>query len=202
MKNVFKGLLMLLIFILFFSCSKDSPSSTETPTTLKIIVKDDSGSPVSQAQVKLYGSQSDMNNNLNQILTTQTTDATGETSFSPVTSYQNYYWLASKDCRTNLYSTTYNQLFLQSNTTTSYSTTISGTGILKFINTSTNPYNVFINNTLEISNMNGGITKSYNFPSGSYTIRVEQQSGYLFSPTIETFNTTLTCGGTATTTFP
>jgi len=39
-------------------------------------------------------------------------------------------------------------------------------------------------------------------PTGSYSIRVLQLSGYVFTPTDQTYTGTLSCGQTMTTTFP
>jgi len=51
--------------------------------------------------------------------------------------------------------------------------------------------------------MNGGTVDYENFmPTGYYTIRVLQVSGYAVYPTDETFSGTLGCGATLTTTFP
>lgn len=196
---------MLLIIALFFGCSKDDSSTLLTlpPTTLKIIVKDDSGNLVSQAQVKLYLSVTDFINNTNQVLTTQTTNSNGEATFSPVSNILTYYWSASKDCKKNIFdSTNNNPFYLLSNSVNTYYTTISDKGVLTFKNTSINPYNVYVNNVLKISNMTGGTTNSYYYAPGNYSIRVEQQSGYIFFPTILTYTETLNCGTILTTTFP
>jgi hypothetical protein len=205
MKNCIKGVSMLLMIAIFYGCSKDDNTSlTLPPTTLKIIVNDDSGNPVYQAQVKIFGSQSDYNNNINQLFTTQLTNNQGEASFSPVNTYDTYYWSVTKDCKTSVFDTNnnHNNLLLLSNAVNTYSTTISDKGILIFTNNSSNPYNVYVNNILKISNMTGGTTNSYYYTPGNYSIRVEQQSGYLFTPTIKTYTGTLSCSGILTTTFP
>lgn len=205
MKNCIKGLLMLLMISLFFSCTEGNSSTELTlpPTTLKIIVKDDSGNPVSQAQVKIFGSELDYNN-FNQSFTTQLTNNQGEATFSSsVNRYNTYYWLVTKDCKTNIFDTNnHNNLFLSSNFVNTYSTTISDKGILKFTNNSSNPYNVFVNNVMKISNLAINTSSSYFYPPGNYSIRVEQQSGFLFKPTIISYTGTLNCGSILITTFP
>ena len=205
MKKLIKTLPFVFLLVLFFGCTKDDSSSltTSPSTSLKIIVNDDSGNPVSQALVKLYLSQTDLVNNTNQVLTTQTTNSNGEVIFSPVSDILTYYWLAKKDCKTNIFDNSIsNSILLFSNTVNTFSTTISDKGKLKFTNNSINPYNVYVNNVLKISNMPGGTTNSYFYSPGNYSIRVEQQSGYIFNPTIQTYSGTLNCGGTLTTTFP
>ena len=206
MKNCIKAVSLLLIIALFFGCSKDSPTASIpaiTPTTLKIIVKDNLGNTIPQAQVKIFGSQSDYNNNLNQLFSTQNTNNQGEVSFSPVNTYDTYYWRVIKDCKTNVFDTNndHNIISLLSNFVNSYSTTISDTGILTFTNNSSNPYKVYVNDQLTTI-IDGVSTKSYYFPPAYYSIRVEQQSGYVLYPTIITYTGTLNCGATLTTTFP
>ena len=203
MKNCIKRLSLLLIIALFFGCSKeDSTSLTLPPTTLKIVVNDDAGNPVSQAQVKIFGSQSDYNNNL-QLFTTQLTNNQGEASFSPVNTYNTYYWRVTKDCKTSVFDTNnnHNNLFLLSNAVNTYSTTISDKGILIFTNNSSNPYNVYVNDQLLIT-MDGNSTKSYYYPPANYSIKVVQQSGYVLYPTIQTYNVTSSCNSILTTSFP
>ncbi|MCX6172276.1 MAG: hypothetical protein NT048_05490 [Flavobacterium sp.] len=205
MKNCFKGVSMLFIIAMFFGCSKeDSTSLTLPPTTLKIIVNDDSGNPVSQAQVKIFGSQFDYYNNLNQLFTTKLTNNQGEASFSPVNTYDTYYWSVTKDCKTSVFDTNnnHNNLFLLSNAVNTYSISISDKGILTFNNNSSNPYKVYVNNVLKITNLAGNSTDSYFYSPGNYSIRVEQISGYLLYPTIKTYMVTLNCSGILTTTFP
>lgn len=205
MKNYIKGLSILFIVALFFGCSKDDSTSLNLPpTTLKIIVNDDSGSPVSQAQVKIFGSQLDYNNNLNQLFTTQLTNNQGEANFSPVNTYNTYYWSVTKDCKTSVFDTNnnHNSLFLLSNAVNTYSTVISDKGILTFTNNSINPYNVYVNDVLQITNLDGYSSVSYYYYPGNYSIRVEQQSGFVLYPTIKTFTRILNCGSSLTTTFP
>lgn len=204
MKTIFKSIAIVLLISLFFGCSKEDNNAVLTlpPTTLKIIVNDDSGSPVSQAQVKVFGSQSDYNNNL-QLFATQLTNNQGEASFSPVNTYNTYYWRVTKDCKTSVFDTNnnHNNLFLLSDAVNTYSTTISDKGILIFTNNSSYPYNVYVNDQILIT-MDGNSTKSYYYPPANYSIKVVQQSGYFFSPTIKTYNVTLSCNSILTTSFP
>jgi hypothetical protein len=196
------GMFFLLIIVL--GCTKeDTYTQTQIQTTLLIQVTDESGIPVQDAQVKLYGSENDMFNNTNALLTTQMTNSQGEVRFSPLSSYSTYYWFASKGCSTNVFSINKNMIYLTPNTVNAFPTTLKPTGTLTFKNTSSNPYNVYVNNSLKFQNMSGsGTIKSYLTNPGIYTIRVEQQSGYLFNPTIITYVRELTCGNELLTTFP
>jgi hypothetical protein len=81
-------------------------------------------------------------------------------------------------------------------------TVISSTGTLAFVNNSTNPYAVYINGTYEFDAAGGETSHSNYRPTGSYSIRVLQESGYLIYPTDQTYTGTLECGQTLTTTFP
>ena len=181
-------------------------SSTQTvnivsPTALQITVKDNLGNAVVGASVKLYSSVTDYNNGTNQLLTTQVSNASGVVTFSPLSAIK-YYWLASSSCQNNIFGSNTTTSALTTNITTSVTTIIAGTGTLTFSNISSNPYDVYINGALQITNMAGGTTQSYTAAVGSYSIRVLQKSGYLVFPTDKTYSVTLACGGSLTTTFP
>ena len=181
-------------------------STTQTvnivsPTALQITVKDNLGNAVVGASVKLYSSVTDYNNGTNQLLTTQISNASGVVTFSPLSAIK-YYWLASSSCQNNVFGSNTTTSPLTTNITTTVTTIIAGTGTLTFSNISSNPYDVYINGVLQITNMAGGTTQSYTAAIGSYSIRILQKSGYLISPTDKTYTGTLACGGTLTTTFP
>lgn len=181
-------------------------STTQTvniaaPTSLEITVKDNLGNAVSGASVKLYSSVTDWTNGTNQILTTLTTDAAGVVKFSPLSAIK-YYWYVSSGCKNNSYGSNTTTNALTANTNNTVTTIVDGTGTLIINNTSTNPYDVYINNVLQVSSMPGGTSKQFSAPVGAYIIRVLQKSGYLVFPTDKTYNVNLTCGGTITTTFP
>ena len=68
MKNGMVKIGMFLLLVMALGCSKeDLNTQTQTQTTLLIQVTDESGIPVQDAQVKLYGSENDMNNNTNAL---------------------------------------------------------------------------------------------------------------------------------------
>jgi PKD repeat protein len=181
-------------------------STTQTvnvaaPTALEITVKDNLGNAVSGATVKLYSSLSDWTNGTNQLLTTLTTNASGVVKFNPLTAIK-YFWLVSSGCRNNILggSTTTNAL--TANVTNTVTTIIDGTGTLVVNNTSSNPYDVYINSVLQVASMAGGTSRQFTAPVGTYVIRVVQKSGFVVFPTDKSYNANLTCGGTVTTTFP
>ena len=181
-------------------------STTQTvnlanPTALQITIKDNLGNPVTGATVKLYSSTNDWTNETNQLLTTQTSNANGVVTFSPLSSIL-YYWKVTSGCQNNFFGSNTTANALTANVTNTVTTVLGGTGTLAFSNTSTNPYDVYVNGTVQITNMAGGTTKNLIVPVGAYTIRVLQKSGYLISPTDKTYNGTLSCGLTLTTTFP
>jgi hypothetical protein len=76
------------------------------------------------------------------------------------------------------------------------------TGTLSFVNTSSNPYRVYINGKEEFSLTGEKSLLMNNMPTGSYSIRVLQVSGYLLFPTDKTYNGTLNCGTTLIVAFP
>ncbi|MEJ7828841.1 MAG: hypothetical protein WKF91_11610, partial [Segetibacter sp.] len=86
--------------------------------------------------------------------------------------------------------------------TTSLNAVLTPTGTLRMVNTSSNPYRIFVNGT-EFPQIPGGGTTNYKYePTGNYVIRVLQVSGYALLPTDKTYTGTLSCGATLTTTFP
>lgn len=172
-----------------------------TPTSLQITIKDDLGNPVSGATVKLYSTVNDWNNETNQVLTTQSSNASGIVTFSPLSPIK-YYWKVVKDCQNNYSGTVTTTNALTANMNNIVTSVLAKTGTLTFKNTSTNPYDVFVNGVLTVSNMAGGTTQSFIAPIGSYSIRVLQKSGYLISPTDKTYVGSISCGTTLTTTFP
>ncbi len=81
--------------------------------------------------------------------------------------------------------------------------TIQPTGSILIVNNSSNPYDVFINGTFEINDMPGESAQSFEKkPTGSYSIRIKQVSGYLVYPTEETYEGTLSDKGTLVISFP
>lgn len=81
--------------------------------------------------------------------------------------------------------------------------TIPTTGSILIVNNSSNPYDVFINGALEINDMPGESVQNFDKkPTGSYSIRIKQVSGYLIYPTEKTYEGTLSDKGTLVISFP
>jgi hypothetical protein len=195
MKRTILLSIILLVSTLFLGCKKES--STE----LELTVTDNNGNIVSNATVSLYPSATDLINRTNPITSSKFTDNNGKVVFSGLTSMK-YYWFAESGCLNNYNSSVTTTSSIPSNTRTSLNTIISGTGTLRFVNNSSNPYKIFINGLYQFD-VNGGQAKNVNYSLvGSYTVRVLQISGYLLYPTDQTYNGVLTCGATLTTTFP
>jgi hypothetical protein len=194
-------LLTLLIFAGvagFQSCKKDD---APPPTTLELTIKDNLGNAVSGATVKLYTSVTDFGEQKNQFGETHFTDASGKVTITGISNLQ-YYWFVEKDCKNNFTGGVTSESNLLSNKTNAFNVIINSTGILKFSNNSANPYKIFINGT-ELGQIDGNTTTSLPYvPTGSYSIRVLQVSGYAVYPTDKTYTGTLDCGSTLTTTFP
>jgi hypothetical protein len=63
------------------------------------------------------------------------------------------------------------------------------TAVLLFTNTSSNPYNVYVNG-IYFGSVSGKTSKSVTVNEGnSVTLKAEQVSGYVFYPTIKTSTT-------------
>ena len=190
--------LIVALSTIMFSCKKDNPSPE---TSLEVDLVDNLGNPISGASVKLYYTNTDWNNDTNQIGQTQTSDLTWKVVF-PNLSAIKYFWFAEKDCENNVYGAATTSNPLTGGIKNTVTSVLSGTGTLVFGNNSKNPYHVYLNGTLAFD-LNGGSTMTYRYQQlGSYTIRVLQISGYVVTPTDITYTGTLNCGGTLTTTFP
>lgn len=197
MKTNILVLMAIICLAIPSSCKKDEPA----PTTLELTLKDELGNIVSGASVELYSSQSDWNIGSNQIGTTQTSNSAGKVTFTNVSDIK-YYWYAEKDCKNNVNGAVTSANALTANMNNTFNIILTSTGTLKFVCTSSNPYRVFLNG-VATSDMNGGTTlMRYYMPTGAYSIRVLQLSGYALTPTDITYSGTLGCGSTLTTTFP
>jgi hypothetical protein len=194
MKSMKYNLLRATVIILIFtSCTKEDKV---TPTALEIRLIDELGNSVTGANVKLYKSSADMQNNTNQFSTTQISDASGKVIFSNLTAVT-YYWFAEKGCQNNVngISTT---AALELNKTKVVTSTLSGTGTLELSNQSTNSYEVYINGYYLLM-VSGGLQYRYFFvPEGSYYIEVQQENGTGYKD----YTGSITCGNTLTITFP
>jgi hypothetical protein len=200
MKATKKALIAILSISSFISaCSKSNNSPTPT-TNLQITVKDNLGNSITGATVSLFVDSSDYANGTNSVANS-ISDASGNVKFTNLSTIK-YYFLAKSNCENNFNSGNVLANPLTQNATTNATAIISSTGILKLVNNSTNPYTIFINGT-SVGTLAGGITFTYNYaPAIPYSVRVLQNSGYLLTPTDETFTGTLTCGGTLTVAFP
>ena len=65
-------------------------------------------------------------------------------------------------------------------------------GYITFTNNSSDPFDVFVNNTLYKQMPGNTYTAKLAYPAGkSYTIKAQQAAGYIFTPTIRTTTFTL-----------
>lgn len=64
-------------------------------------------------------------------------------------------------------------------------------GIISLVNNSQNPYDVYVNGALVVNDMPGNSWKDITKPTGTYSVRVVQVSGYLVYPTDLTFDGSL-----------
>jgi hypothetical protein len=183
---------LLFISTFFLSCKKENIAPPDT--SLTIILSDELGNRVSGATVDLYASLTTNDS------TVQITDSKGMATFkglSPIV----YYWAAISGCKTNIGGSVSTTNPIIKNTDNQVGTVLKGTGLIKFTNNSSNPYDVYVNGTL-VHEMDGNSVESDYHVEGTYTIRVLQVSGYLLTPTDETFTGNVVCGGTLTVAFP
>jgi PKD repeat protein len=171
------------------------------PTSLEITLKDELSNIVSGASVMIYSSQTDWSNGTNQIGTKLTSDASGKVKFSALSAIK-YYWFAEKDCKNNVNGGITTASALTGNANNTVEVILTSTGTLKFTNTSSNPYRIYINGVSTYDLPGGSVLNKYYKPIGAYILRVLQLSGYALYPTDLTYNGTLTCGSTLSTTFP
>ena len=192
----FCTIMLVALSALLFSCKKEIP-----PTELQFTVNDNFGNLVSNADIKLYLTLTDMVNKTNQVGSTQYTNSLGVAKFtnlSPV----HYYYFIEEGCLNNANGSYGTSTAISASITNTVTCVISSTGFIEFINNSTDPYSLYINGTYEFD-LAGGYYQIFNYyPVGSYTLKVVQVSGYAIYPTVITFTGTLSCGSTLTATFP
>jgi hypothetical protein len=193
--------IILASFVLFSCSKKDQPDPAPIPTTdLKITFTDASGNKVSGASVSLYSNLTDFLNE-SSAFRTGTTDVNGAIIFSSLAA-STYLWRGKSGCMSNDNSTYSTSSAISANQTTSLSSVMRSTGTLKFTNTSSNPYRVYVNGVV-VGDQPGGTVTSLKYSlTGSYTVRVLQLSGYAVTPTDKTYTGSVTCGGTLNTTYP
>lgn len=197
--------IVLFLFLTFTAC--DSGTSEITPngdikvTSLEIMLKDELGNVVSGASVKLYASQTDWAQKTNQVGTTVFSDETGKVTFTNLSAIK-YYWFAEKDAKNNYNGGVSTKTALTADVKTTVNVILTSTGTLKFVNSSSDNYKIYINGT-DAGNVAGKTTiYKYYSPIGSYSIRALQLDGYILYATDKTYTGTLTAGGTISTTFP
>ena len=180
-----------VIIFSFIGCKKDKIS-----TVLEIRLINEQGIYVEGATVKLYKSSADMENDANQLDATQTSDVNGKVTFSNLTA-ETYYWFAEKGCQNNVNGISTTQA-LNLNATRIVTSTLSGTGTLKFTNQSQDQYQVYLNG-YPLFVASGGHTYSYVYvPVDTYYIEVVQVNGIID----KIYTSVISCGSTVTITFP
>lgn len=76
------------------------------------------------------------------------------------------------------------------------------TGKIRFTNTSNNPYTVYVDGTSHGTVSGNTSADVSNVSVGTHGLEVIQQSGYLFSPTDQTYSVQVIAGETSQCTFP
>lgn len=196
-----KKTITVLTIILFAACSKKSGTVYTPDTALELsIVNKSTNQLAAGASVSLFTSALDCLNNTNAI-SVRTTNSSGVVKFSSLTPAM-YYWRATDGCADNTFDINTTNAPLSKGNVTTFTASIRSTGNMKFVNNSSNPYRVFVNDVLMISSQSGNTTAMLKMPAGAKTVRVLQLSGYVFTPTEKTYVGALTCGGTLQTVYP
>lgn len=208
-----KILILLSLVLVFASCSKDeddsnsvnsttSPLETKssTPTSVEFTIKNELGNAVPGANVSLFSSQSDWENNVNKRYTT-TADAQGKCTISNLSTLR-YYWYVESGCLNNYNNANTTTTLLKENSINQIFVIVSPTGTIKLINNSNNSYRVYLNDS-NCCDMLGKTTKYLSHKTiGAYIVKVVQLDGYLFYPTEKIYNSNLSSGDTLTVSFP
>jgi Prealbumin-like fold domain len=211
MKNLYSKPLLLLAITCFSACSKSNDNSkdantqasaSESPhaTALQLTITDTTGNKIAGVTVELYANATDWGNKTNA-LKTGVTDENGIVKFDSLAPL-NYYWFASLDCRNNQTGTYSTAQPLIENLTTAVTTKLYEKGSIVFVNGSADPYSIYVNGIL-VGTQDGNTTDTIaSIPTGNYTVRVLQKTGYSGAPIDETFTSSITCGSTYTVLFP
>ncbi len=187
--------------VLIISCSKSGSSGSVSSTLLQITVTNGFGFPVSGAAVSLYLSKNDLDSQINRVGNPLTTDAGGTVTFHDLSAI-NYFWYIEKGCQNNYNGIISSANALKENALNIASILVSETGEMKFVNTSAQPYRIFLNGSLIIDSLPGLSLKSImKVPTGFYIIRVLEITSDP-SPTDKIYTGNLNCGDTFVTTFP
>lgn len=75
------------------------------------------------------------------------------------------------------------------------------TGTIQFVNNSTNPYSVYLNGAFK-QTMPGKTSVTFTVNYGYYTCRVVQQSGFVLTPTDQSYSGTVSASSNLIVSFP
>ncbi len=201
-----KKILFLFLMVVIGSCSKDDDTSgkgdpSPSITKLTITVVDESGKAVPNASVKLFLTQDNWINDVNDS-NHGVTGNDGVIIFNDVLN-QGYYMSVNSQCLSNNIGNNIktSTLAIGVNNVVTVRLQLVSSLILK--NKSTNPYSVEITGLSKMI-MNGGTTLylTRKVPFGNVKIKALQLSGYILYPTERNFNEYLICDGTKTIEFP
>lgn len=194
----------LLLFVVLFSCKKEEKEDTnpskkvkteeevKVPTHLNIAVKNELGNTVSGATVTLYLNKMDYQNKANPVKSAITNeDGIALLAFlEPLA----YYIYVEEGCQNNTYGGVALQNEINYGTTTYSTIIVQSMGAINFVNFSKNLYSIYLDGDYLIDLKGGGSYEIDKQLVGNHSIRIVQQTGYIFSPTDETYTVKVTCG--------
>lgn len=191
MRNLLQTTL-LATTVLLNSCNKSSSSDpTDEKATLLITVRDNLGNIQESADVKLYLTEANLNTQTFQFRATEQTDKNGFVTFTDLPANNYYYWLIEKGCRNNI-GGGITSLTPIAEGINKINVIINGKGSIKLTSTSSNPYRIYVNGQQNVDMPGKSSYEIKNLTEGAYSVRVLQLSGYVFIPTDQTYNVSLT----------
>jgi hypothetical protein len=191
----------IFIFLLFaiVACKK-TPTPAPPATSLTITVTDDGAIKQSGATVDLYSTQNSFDLGTNAVATaTTTTDGTAV--FASLAGGQYWYRITS-GCKNNISGISPTTVTVAANVSNTTTVALRRSCTLQFTNNSADPYRIFINGVQYIDLPGGHTGYAYNQLAGAISVRVLQLSGFVSTPTDQTYNGVVNCGETATVSFP
>lgn len=200
MKKYLLGSILFLGLFALNSCSKDGITPESQNTSLELTIQDETGNNIHNAGVKLFLSETDMDNRTNQIGPTLFSDIYGKVTFKDLSAIT-HYWLAEKDCKNNMKGlvSSNSDLVVNTNNTALITISTANTGVLKLENLSGNTLHVKINDGAIEFDMDGNASRYiYDMPIGMHLIEV----GPLDNSFNELHDVNLLCGQTAIVTYP
>ncbi len=206
-----KTTICLLSFFILISCSKKTndpkpevtniiiqPLIQQQETILKLTVKDTLGNPVPYAGVILYSTFEDLKRDT-LFADRQQADSNG--IFSKVVNPTQYYWSVDSGCLSNVGTTNTSDAGFKENVVNANTVILAESGTLELINTSSDMYQIFIND-VNTTLIGAKSSKKFKVKSGLVKVRILQETGYTYYATDKIYTVKVNCGKNGIVNFP